>query len=239
MESVFEKDFTVMPSMADHTARLGLHNTFGVFMDAASEHAEALGVGYRAMIAKDLFWLTVRTRIQFAERPHIGETAVIRTWPEPPGRIRSNRSYELVMNGRTVIRGRTEWAMFNVRLGTVVPMDGVFPEGLAFVPQSAIDEPFCRVPDSFGDAAPYGEYTVRSADIDIGGHLNNAALVRALIGSFSLAELDRLDIRDIDVCFRRPSFEGDRLVFQRRAAENALEVRVSRGEETVLLARIG
>jgi hypothetical protein len=48
--------------------------------------------------------------------------------------------------------------------------------------------------------------------------MNNAAYVRAVIGSFSYAELRSMDIRRVDAVFRASCYEGDRLIFQKRAA---------------------
>ena len=242
MQEVWRKEYPIPASFADHTARLGVHNAFGLFMDAATEHAEALGVGYRAMAKRGLFWLTVKTRIDFIERPHIGETVLLTTWPERPGKLRSCRSYEMRMaeDGRMLLRGKTEWAVVNMKTGMLVPMEGVFPAEIGFSDDSAIPEPFTRITAGWEDAETYSEYRIRSTDIDIGGHMNNAAYVRAMLGGFSVAELDSMAIRSAEVNFKRPCFEGETLRFQRKAADGALDIRVSRsgGDETVLLARL-
>lgn len=237
MENVYTKELLIPASAADHTARLGHYNTFALFMDVASEHAEMLGVGYRAMIAKDLFWLTVRTKIRFFERPHITDPVLVRTWPEKPGKIRSIRSYELWQDGRLLIAGKTEWAVLNVQKQSIVPMAGIFPEGFDFREGTALDAPFIRVGDDFDGQEVYSEYAIRSTDIDIGGHMNNVAYVRAAVGGFSLAERDALDFAEMDVMFKRPCFEGEKLSLQKRNAEEGLDIRISKGGETVFLAR--
>ena len=68
--------------------------------------------------------------------------------------------------------------------------------------------------------------------------MNNAAYLRALFGAFSNAELAAMEIREIDAGFRASCFEGETLRFYKKENGGALEVRIARGEETVLLARI-
>ncbi len=115
-------------------------------------------------------------------------------------------------------------------------MAEVFPQE-DFDRPSACPGPYARVPDRFGDLAPFAEYRVRSTDIDVGGHMNNAAYLRAFFGAFSCAELAQMRISEIDAAFRAPCFEGDTLRFYRRENEGAVDLRAARGEETVLLLR--
>ena len=169
MEQVFERPYMIAPSICDFDGRLSVPGAFSLFMDLATEHAERLGVGLSAMRAKNRFWLTVKTKIIFDERPAISEAVRLLTWPEKPGPLRFNRSYELWHDDRRVIAGRTEWAVLNTESGALAPSQDIFPENLNYVRGSALEEGFARVPDRF-DGEPFAEYRVRPTDIDLGGH---------------------------------------------------------------------
>ena len=238
MEQVFERPYIVAPSLCDFDGRLSIPGAFALFMDLATEQAEILGVGLSAMQSKSRFWLTVKTKIVFDERPAMSEEVRLLTWPEKPGPLRCNRSYEVWRGGRRVIAGRTEWAVLNTETGALTPSRDVFPEGLDYVRGSALEESFARIPDRF-DGVPFAEYRVRSTDIDLGGHMNNAAYPRALFGAFSVRELREKPVRCVDLIFRSPCHEGDLLSFQKAEENGRLDIRMSRGEETVLLGRIG
>lgn len=238
MEQVFERPYIVAPSLCDFDGRLSIPGAFALFMDLATEHAEALGVGLSAMQAKSRFWLTVRTKIVFDERPDMSEAVRLLTWPEKPGPLRCNRSYELWRGDRRLIAGRTEWAVLNTGTGALTPSRDVFPENLDYGRGSALEEGFARVPDRF-DGAPFAEYRVRSTDIDLGGHMNNAAYPRALFGAFSVRALREKPVRCVDLIFRAPCHEGELLSFYKMEEDGRLDIRMTRGEETVLLGRIG
>ncbi len=240
MANVYTKDFEITPGSADHSSRLSLHGAFPMFMDAAAEHGRHIGVGCHAMEEKGLFWVTVRTKLRFFERPVMEEMTEIRTWPEAPGKVRCVRSYELrsKADGRLLVAGKTEWAVFDFKKQSVVPLAGVFPEETDYYEHTAIEEPFTRIADDFEGIEPFGEYVVRSTDIDLGRHMNNAAYPRAVLGAFSCREIDELDPKGIEVLFKRPCFEGDRLVFRKKETDEAVDIRVSRGEESVLFMRI-
>ena len=50
--------------------------------EAAGEHAEALGLGFNAMLEKNLFWVHSRMKIKFHAFPKPHEPITIRTWPK-------------------------------------------------------------------------------------------------------------------------------------------------------------
>ncbi len=238
MEQIFQHDFIIPPSACDFDGRLSYPGAFSVFMDLATEHAEHLGVGLSAMRARDRFWLTVKTRIVFQERPEISEVVRLLTWPEKPGPLRFNRSYEMRRDGALLVAGRTEWAVMNTGTGALARSTDVLPEALCYERGSALDSGYARVAGSFEGLEPFSEYRVRSTDIDLGGHMNNAAYPRALFSAFSSEELRGREIHSVDLIFRAPCFEGDMLSFCKKERDGGTDYRMARGGETVLLARV-
>ncbi|MBP5165742.1 MAG: hypothetical protein ILP09_00610 [Oscillospiraceae bacterium] len=239
MDEIYEKEIEIGPSVCDASGLLSYHDAFGLFMNAASAHADRLGIGIGDLTGKDLFWLTVKTRVEFTARPHMGQTVTVRTWPEAPEKVRGDRSYELERDGEVMIRGKTEWAVINTVTRRPALLNDIYPDSLSYSRPSACPGPYARIPEDFEENDRCFEHTVLSTDIDVGGHMNNTAYVRSVISSFSNAELRSLDIRRIDVIFRASCFEGDRLIFQKRARDGGVNIRVSRGGDTVLLMRMG
>ena len=238
MQGYFERNITILPSMCDAAAKLGVPNAFALFMDIATEHAEALGIGMNGLMRQGLFWLTVRTRIHFASRPALTRRVTARTWPEPPERARCNRDYALLLDGESVVTGKTEWMIMHMASHRLHPVNGVFPPDMVPLPDRVLPEPFMRMDEDFAGAVPLGAYTVRSTDIDLGGHMNNAAYVRAIAGAFSSGEWQKMDIRDVEMAFRSPCFEGETLDMLRRDQPGHIDIRLSRGETTIALCRI-
>ena len=149
--------------------------------------------------------------------------------------MRGDRSYQILRGDRILIAGKTEWAVIGRASGQLAPMKEIYPAGLELNGVSACGA-YARIPDSF-DAPPYASYRVRSTDIDVGGHMNNTAYVRALLGSLSNRELSDLHIRKMDVVFRSPCYEGELLEFQRRDTEAGTDFRASKDGTTALLVR--
>ena len=238
MKGYYERALTVLPSMCDAEGKLGVPQTFALFMDLATEHAELLGVGMGGLMKQGLFWLTVRTRIRFYRRPAMVETVTARTWPETPERSRCNRDYRLTRDGEVLVEGKTEWMILNTKTNRLYPTDGVFPADLELEAERVLPGPFMRMTEDFDGAEALGSYVVRSTDIDLGGHMNNAAYARAIAGAFTSEEWQSMRVSEMEIAFRTPCYEGSALQMQRRRTPEGVEVRLSCEGKTVALARI-
>ena len=239
MEQIFETSLLIGPSLCDAEGQLSYHDAFSVCMDIAAAHADALGCGLYDLSPKDLFWVTVKTQLRYFDRPRMMERVILRTWPEAPGKVRGNRSYEMRRNGALLIAGKTEWAVMHLKKMQPSPLCDVYPADIQFSEGSAAPGPFARISDDFSDCETLAEYQIRSTDIDVGGHMNNAAYLRAMFGCISNRELRDKRIGKIDAIFRSPCFEGETLTLQRRQYELGDDLRFAKEDgSTALLLRI-
>lgn len=237
MENRYEQPYIILPSVCDSAARLSVPDTFALFMDLAAIHAEILHFDTPTLMKQGLFWLTVRTRVRFHRRPKMAERVTLVTWPEQPGKLRTDRDYAVEQNGERLIEGKTEWTILEMESGRLHPMAGIFPPDFDFYPGTVWDEPFTRMKDEPMDE--FARYTVRSTDIDLGGHMNNAAYIRALAGAFSCKAWHGMDVRELEIAFRASCYEGDTLIWQKREDGGALSLRAALPYgKTIVLARI-
>lgn len=224
MENKLCKDIKVLASMADHRGELSIPAVFSLFMDLATEHGAMIRMGFEDLAKNGLFWLTTKTKIQFGKMPGMLTNLSAVSWPEKPGRVRCNRFYRLTCGGELVAQGKTEWAIINQETGRLTPLAEVYPEDLTHHPEVICEEPFARVRDDFTGCEVLERYRVRSTDIDLGHHMNNAAYVRVIFGAIPCREWDERKIREVEVSFKSQSFEGEELTICRREAEDALEI---------------
>lgn len=224
MEASLQYDLTILPSVCDREMKLSIPDLFAQFMDVATLHAEALGVGADAMFARGLFWLTVKTKVRILRRPRMLETVTLSTRPLAPEKVRAIREYRLEQDGELLAEGKTEWAVIETASGRLCPMKGVFPPELELAAEAAYPAPFARIKPDFSEAGSLGSYTVRSTDIDLGGHMNNIAYLRAILGLLPGEALRTMPQREIEIVFRSPCFEGELLTVRRRETDAGWEL---------------
>lgn len=232
MEAQLTRNMPVLPSVCDAEMKLSVPDLFAWFMDIATLHAEQLGVGADAMFAKKLFWLTVKTKVRILRRPRMLETVTLFTRPLVPERVKAIREYRLERDGELLAEGKTEWAVIDTGSGRLCPMAGIFPAGLELAAEAAYPAPFARIKPDFSGAETLGSYTVRATDIDLGGHMNNIAYLRAVLGVLPGKELAALPQGEIEIVFRTPCFEGDALTVRRRETESGWELAALKADGT-------
>lgn len=238
MKTKYTQTITVLPSQVDAYGRLDTAKTFELFMDLATQAAEELGVGMNLLKRNGLFWITVKTRIRFLNRPALLDTVQLATWPERPGDKRCDRYYEIRRDGETLVQGKTEWAIVNVLTHRPQSVAKWMPEGLEYPDEAVCPEPFPMIDEAFSDP-PFAEHRVCATDIDMARHMNNVAYVRAIVDAFSTQAWHQLDVRQMDVVFRASAHEGDVLEFRKRQSGNVLDIKGALPNgETSVLARI-
>lgn len=232
MEAQLSRTITILPSVCDAQMQLSIPDLFAQFMDVATLHAEALGVGAQAMMDRGLFWLTVKTKVRILRRPRMLETVELSTRPLVPEKVRAIREYRLEKDGELLAQGKTEWAVIETASGRLRPMAGVFSEELELGREPAYPAPFARMRPDFSEAETIGTYTVRATDIDLGGHMNNIAYLRAVLGVLPGEALKAMPQGEIEIVFRSPCFEGDALTVKRRETETGWELAAMKEDGT-------
>ena len=213
MHNRLDREFVINASDCDHTGRLSIPACCALFMDAATLHAEQIDLGMKKMMEQDLFWITSRVMAELVKRPEMMTEAVLSTWPMPPERVRCDREYLITAGGKTAARGKTEWAILNMKTQRIVSPASVFPEDIAYTEEDVFPEHFTHFSRDFEGAALLGEHRIVSTDLDLGRHMNHVAYIRALFGCFSSEELDARGFTFLEAQYAAQSYEGDMLRF--------------------------
>ncbi|MBQ7965067.1 MAG: hypothetical protein IJ331_03180 [Ruminococcus sp.] len=233
MKNKMERELFVPLSHCDNTSRLSVPFMFNLFMDIATDHANELHLSSKDL-GENMFWLATRTKVIVNRRPEMSEKVTLATWPEKAVRVRANRHYTISDEQGVAIAGKTEWAVINTQSGKLQRLNDIYGEDFDFCEDVSCEESYARVKDNFDDAEIFAEYTIRSTDIDVGQHMNNAAYVRALFSLFSCKELEKSSVREIDITYKNQSFEGETLTIKVREAEDgAFEYGMIKPDSTV------
>ena len=224
MEGIYRKSMLVELSRSDRDCRLSVPAIFEAFQDIAVEHAELLGMGFDAMTSRGLFWITAKTKVRIYRRPKLLSTVTVETWPCIPGPVRTDRCYRIKEGEETVAEGRTEWAVLELPELKVHRLADLYAEDVPLVDETLLPEHFRRVSEDTSDCAERSPIVVRSMNIDLGRHMNNIAYIREMFSTYSTKELKELEIKELEVCFRHPCYEGEILHVFERKTESGREI---------------
>ena len=224
MEGVYRKNIIVELSRSDRDCLMSVPAMFEAFQDIAVEHAEKLGLGFDAMTAKGLFWITAKTKVRIYRRPKLLTPITVETWPCVPGPVRADRCYRIKEGEETVAEGRTEWAVIETASLRVHRLTDLYPEELPLSGDLLLPDHFRRVSEDTSDCVERSPIVVRSIDIDLGHHMNNIAYIRKMLSTYTTKELDGLQVRGMEVCFKHACYEGETLRVFERKTESGREI---------------
>jgi acyl-ACP thioesterase len=218
--------------------RLSVLAIFNFMQEAASRHAQALGVSIQQLLAENYTWLLSRLKIKIASFPGWQDRINIRTWPSGAQRLFALRDFELQDNKQTFAAAVSAWLVLDVekrrpvRIGPFVerlkPLEGehILPDTLDKLPGLAF-----RTHEK--------KFVVRYRDLDINQHVNNASFVEWLMESIPTRVLNTSVLAELEINFMAEAFLEDHILAachpldsQNRSFHHSL-VRQQDGQELV------
>jgi acyl-ACP thioesterase len=212
--NVWHQNFTIRSYEVDCHGRLSIVSVFNFMQEAASQHADALGVSIQQLLSENNTWLLSRIKIKMDAYPAWNDRLTVHTWPSGVQRLFALRDFELKDHrGHTVGAALSAWLVLDtvkkrpVRVGPLVerlkPIDGehILPDRLDKLP--ALETP-----------AHERVFQVRYRDLDINQHVNNASYVEWMLEGMPAGDQSELVLAELEINFMAESFLQDRIIAQ-------------------------
>lgn len=224
----YELELTLPRDGFDECGNLMPGEVLRIFELLAGQHAEILGVGFEAMLQRNLLWVVTAIRYQVCGELQSGQKVRGITWPLPQTKVGFVREYLICdENGEVLIKGTSNWATIHADTRQLAVASEVYPQGEYCLDRNFSDRTR-RIRDFEADG---GEIIIRpdASAIDVNGHVNNtryADFACRALGSF----VGRIDTFQID--YLREVLCGEELRLQTAKTETLCLVKgLAHGEE--------
>jgi medium-chain acyl-[acyl-carrier-protein] hydrolase len=188
------------------------------FLEAAWNHAEALGVGFSHLASQGKFWVLSRLRLEARRYPTWGSVATLRTWPRPPTALFAMRDFELLDDAGTVIvAGSSAWLVLDEVSKRPQRVTRLLADVGSLSSRTALARDPEKLPD--GDAwEGHSSATVRYTDIDVNGHVGSSRYIGWMLDAYPL-EFHRAHwMRALEVNYLGETLAGEGLSVRTRQA---------------------
>lgn len=112
----YKKEHTLKVYEVTCFGDLKLLGLFNILQEVASEHADLLGIGYKACCSARVAWVAASYRVDIKRLPKIGEKIYIETWIANCLAVTSQRCYQIKdEQGNILIEGLTNWALIDIK----------------------------------------------------------------------------------------------------------------------------
>jgi medium-chain acyl-[acyl-carrier-protein] hydrolase len=168
----------------DFTRHATVASVCRYFLEAAWNHAEALGVGFEHLGAQNRFWVLSRLRIEVEHLPAWGSRATLLTWPRPIKSVFAMRDFEIIGGGGVrVAAGSSGWLVLDAVSKRPQRLQKLLPAFTELDERTAIS----RNPEKLADADGWEEafsVTVRYTDIDVNRHVNSSRYIGWMLDAY-------------------------------------------------------
>ena len=143
-----------------------------LFQSIAGKHANQLGIGMKQISKDNYAWVLMRVRYEMLEPIYMESEVIVKTWPQPAGRIDFDREYTICdLNGKILVKGSSKWVVINLETRRIERTNKFLYPGECITEKNFSDIP--KIDNIQIEFNEYRQYQVRPSDIDIVGHLNN------------------------------------------------------------------
>ena len=184
------------------------------FLDAAWNHAEALGVGYSHLAAQMKFWVLSRLVVTIQRFPQWGERVTLNTWPRAARGILALRDFEIVnVQGARMVGGSSAWLVLDARSRRPQRLDKLQWSMKQFPVQRALPQEPEKLAER-GNGKECFSTLVKYGDLDVNNHVNSASYIRWLLDAYPLEFHQKHKVQCLEVNYLGETTGGQKVSVQ-------------------------
>lgn len=194
-----ELDYRLRWMDFDRYGRLQPASVFDIFQDAATIHANEMGMSRDAMVQRGVFWAVVRSKLEIVKAPEQCQAVKVRTWPHTPTRFSFLRDFTMRdAAGDLLVKAMNEWVLMDLESRTFVSVKDYYSGPDDFDETRAFEGKLRKIADFAEGNRPVVEIVPRYSDIDVNGHVNNARYANYVIDALNPDERGAMKTLQID-----------------------------------------
>lgn len=229
----YKLDVEIKGTDFNEDGNIKLSSLLFFFQEAATQHADVIGIGMDALLEKNIIWVLTKMKVRITGKLTAGSGYYVMTYPRAVKSRFCPRDYYLYNSDDQLVAvgsgmwSLVDWTTRKVIRATDVDFGGTFREDEAF------PEGFEKV--RMTEPEQVSEYTVRAEDIDANMHTNNCRYADMM----NMAAADVSEVKEFVIQFSKETKEGDVIKLFRETADDAQLVggKLADGQ-TVFTARI-
>ena len=172
------ESFTVRTCDTDPWGRATVRTLLLLLQEAATTHADKLGVALDYLIENQLAWVMMRLRVKMSAWPRGGERISVETWVHSASKVMTERRFRVTGESDTPMgEVITQWVILDTERRRPVRLPQFALDAIAPVVRAEKPISLDKLPELETAENDRG-FEVRFSDLDIAQHVNNAAYIQ-------------------------------------------------------------
>ena len=196
----YETKITLFDSYFDANDNLSPKSILSIFQDVAARHADDIGVGFKIMVEKNLYWVLSRVKFDVLKMPKPTQTVIVQTWPHEKGRIDFDRDMKILSeDGEILIIATSKWCVIDTQTRKLQRTENV-----SYIGEICLDKNYedrfdkITIPDT--EPVLAFSYSVKFSDLDHNKHMNNTNYANLVLNAVSNKEIRHFEINFLNEC---------------------------------------
>jgi len=179
-ENILRRSYAIRSYEVNAGGRLSIPSIFNLLQDAASSHAQKLGVSVPQLLASNYTWMLSRIYLKMNQHPGWGDTIQVQTWPSGIQRVFALRDFDIRQDDRTIGSCVSAWIIIDAANRRPVRPTSFARQLNPVDREHVLDHPLGKLPRL---KTPQVEkrFSVKYGDLDINQHVNNVSYIEWLL----------------------------------------------------------
>lgn len=235
---IYKKSGTVSSDMIDADTNLSVIGAFHLAENGVTEMMSELKIdGITAKKLYNAFWVFTKNRIKFLKPLPWDERFTVESF------ITSFSLVKLYIEtavkdaqGEIAAYSKAELCALDLSTGKIRKTSTVGMDDSFVKEPPLIELNFTKFPE--GDLKQVDSVKVRSTNIDFSRHTNNVEYLRFLLNTYSVDELLKNPVQEIEVNYINQSFENDKLQIYKSSTDSRDILTIKKADTTVIRCEI-
>jgi acyl-ACP thioesterase len=238
---IYREKFRLRSYETDPQGRLQIPILCQLLQEAATAHAERLGVAVETLAKRGMAWVLSRLHLNLIRWPHGDEEIVVETWPEAMNRLMVERRFSIFDGDDTRIGTvSTLWFVLDLtrRKPIRLPVEMAGRMDDYEIGSEPVRNSHLTIPDP---ADRELAFTVRRSDLDLARHVNNTSYVEWAVEAIPDDVWTTCHLADLDIQFVSECYQGHTVLSRSQLVDHGNETearhQLVREEDGVEVAR--
>lgn len=234
MKKIWQKEYSLRAGDFDKFDRIKPSAVLDLFQDAASQHAEEIGVGFNDMLAQEYLWVLTRIKYEIISSPLRYQTVKVKTWPLKPNRLNYRREYCMEdTDGNKLIVGSSEWVVIHsserklLSVPDLYKFDGDYHNDVMF------EGKLQKIRD-FEAECPPRIINAGFSELDLNDHVNNTKYANYVLDAINPAQNEILKTFQID--YRKEVMQGTELNIYHKREDGLISAKGQNNDGDIMFA---
>ncbi len=215
--NIWNETYSIRSYEVDARGRLSVLSLFNFLQDAASKHANELGVSVQHLLSMNYTWVLSRLVLKMESFPSWKDQIHVHTWPSGIEKLFALRDFDIKdVNNNSLGAAVSAWLVIDNSTRRPVRItqfaEKLNPIDIGHVLMNNLD----KLPEIKSDMKQFDSeqrlFSVRYRDLDINQHVNNVSYIEWAIESIPKDIQETCVLRELEINFLAEAFLGDNII---------------------------